>query len=59
MQRLDKHLPPMDRRTEIVTLRQVWLDEKNSEEQRETGEYMIRTLDEDRLSDWPLFPGEN
>ena len=55
---LDKYLPPTDRRTEIVTLLQSWLDEKNPEEQQETGEYLIRTLDEDRLSDRQLFPAE-
>ena len=58
VQLLDKYLPPTDRRTEIVTLLQSWLDEKYFEEQQETGEYLIRTLDEDRLSDRPLFPGE-
>ena len=58
VQLLDKYLPPTDRRTEIVTLLQSWLDEKNPEEQQETGEYLIRTLDEDRLSDRQLFPAE-
>ena len=58
VQLLDKYLPPTDRRTEIVTLLQSWLDEKKPEEQQETGEYLIRTLDEDRLSDRPLFPAE-
>jgi len=58
VQLLDKYLPPTDRRTEIVTLLQSWLDEKNPEEQQETGEYLIRTLDEDRFSDRQLFPAE-
>ncbi len=58
VQLLDQYLPPTDRRTEIVTLLQAWLDEKTPEEQQETGEYLIRTLDEDRLSDRPLFPAE-
>ena len=53
---LDKHLPPQDRRTELVTLLQAWIDEGDAEEQRETGEYLIRALDEDRLSERPLFP---
>ena len=53
---LSKSLPPQDRRTELVTLLQTWLDEEDPEEQRETGEYLIRALDEDRLSDRPLFP---
>ena len=56
LQLLDKSLPPRDRRTELVTLLQSWIDERNPEEQQETGEYLIRTLDEDRLADRPLFP---
>jgi hypothetical protein len=55
---LDKSLPPKDRRTELITLLQTWIDEGDAEEQRETGEYLIRALDEDRLSDRPLFPPE-
>jgi hypothetical protein len=53
---LDKHLPPRDWRTELVTLLQAWIDEEDAEEQRETGGYLIRALDEDRLSERPLFP---
>ena len=55
---LDKSLPPQDRRTELITLLQMWIDEGDADEQRETGEYLIRALDEDRLSDRPLFPPE-
>lgn len=55
---LDKSLPPQDRRTELITLLQTWIDEEGPEEQRETREYLIRVLDEDRLSDRPLFPLE-
>jgi hypothetical protein len=55
---LDKSLPPQDCRTELITLLQTWIDEEDAEEQRETGEYLIRALDEDRLSDRPLFPSE-
>ena len=58
LQLLDQHLPSTDRRTEIVTLLQSWLDETKPEEQQETGEYLIRTLDEDRLSDRQLFPAK-
>lgn len=56
LQLLDKSLPPKDRRTELVTLLQSWIDEDNPEEQQETGEYLVRALDEDRLADRPLFP---
>jgi hypothetical protein len=55
---LDKSLPPQDRRTELVALLQTWIDEEDAEEQRETGEYLIRVLDEDRFSDRPLFPAK-
>jgi len=56
LQLLDKSLPPKDRRTELVTLLQSWIDEGDFEEQQETGEYLIRALDEDRLADRQLFP---
>ena len=56
LQLLDKSLPPEDRRTELVTLLQSWIEEGNPEEQQETGEYLIRALDEDRLADRQLFP---
>ena len=56
LQLLDKSLPPKAHRTELVTLIESWIDEGDPEEQRETGEYLIRALDEDRLADRPLFP---
>lgn len=55
---LNKSLPPQDHRTELITLLQTWIEEEDAEEQRETGEYLLRALDEDRLSDRPLFPPE-
>lgn len=55
---LEKHLPPEDKRAELICLLQSWIDEGDAEEQRDTGEYLIRTLDEDRLSDRKLFPAE-
>ncbi|MBY0523678.1 MAG: hypothetical protein K2R98_09770 [Gemmataceae bacterium] len=58
VQLLDKELPPRDRGMELVTLLQTWLDVADPEEQQETGEYLIRALDEDRLSDRKLFPPE-
>ena len=33
-----------------------WREEGNEEEQRETWEFLQQALDEDRLSDRPLFP---
>ena len=58
LQLLDKSLPPPDRRTELGTLLQSWIEEGNPEEQRETGEHLIRALDEARLADRRLFPSD-
>ena len=35
-----------------------WMEEENADEQRETIEYLVRVLDEDRLSGRKLFPGD-
>ena len=59
LQLLDKHLPPQPQRLELVSLLQGWIDESDSTEQCETGEYLIRTLDEDRLSARQLFPPDS
>ena len=58
MQLLDKHLSAGDRQETLIALLQSWMDEDDTEEQKETGDYLIRTLDEDRLSDRKLFPSE-
>jgi hypothetical protein len=58
LQLLDTHLPPKDQRMELVTLLQAWIAEGDPEEQRETGEYLVRVLDVDRLADRKLFPPE-
>ncbi|GBO55739.1 hypothetical protein APA_3889 [Pseudanabaena sp. lw0831] len=39
-----------------VNLIQSWIDDEDIEEQQETREYLIRVLDEDRLSERKLFP---
>ena len=39
-----------------MTLLQSWIDEGDPAEQRDTGEYLIRALDEDRLADRQFFP---
>src|SRR3954453_11989588 len=54
----DHHLPSVDRRAAIIALPESWLDESEAVEQRETGDYLVQVLDEDRLSDRPLFPKE-
>ena len=43
---------------ELATLIQSWMDGNDTAEQRETIEYLIHALDEDRLSDRKLFPGK-
>lgn len=53
---LSKSLPLKDNRSELVANIQSWIDDGDTEEQRETGDFLIRALDEDRLSDRPLFP---
>lgn len=55
---LDKHLPNKNHRTQLVALLQEWIDGDDKEEQKETGDYLIRVLDEDRLSNRKLFPPE-
>jgi hypothetical protein len=57
-QLLSRHLPLKDRRAELISLLQSWIDTGDAEEQQETGDYLIRSLDEDRLSDRRLFPPE-
>jgi len=43
---------------ELVELIQSWIDADDAEEQKETGEYLVRVLDEDRLSDRKLYAPE-
>ena len=51
-------MPSEDRRAELVALLRSWIDGADAEGQRETGEYLVRVLDEDRLSERKLFPQE-
>jgi hypothetical protein len=46
------------KQTKAVNLIQSWIDDEDMEEQKETGQYLIRALDEDRLSERKLFPVE-
>lgn len=55
---LEHYLPSRSPRQDVINLLQSWLNEGDAQEQRETGEYLIRTLDEDRLSSRKLFPAE-
>ena len=53
---LDENLPPRKERCAIGALLQSWIDEEDAGEQKETGDYLLRALDEDRPSDRKLFP---
>jgi hypothetical protein len=58
LQLLANSLPTKQKQAEAVNLIQSWIDDEDSEEQQETGQYLIDVLDEDRLSDRKLFPLE-
>ena len=49
---------PEDRAGGLGALIRSWMGEEGAGEQRETIEYLVRALDEDRLSDRKLFPRE-
>ena len=50
---------PENRAEGLGALIRSWMDEEGAGEQRETIEYLVRALDEDRLSDRKLFPGRS
>ena len=57
---LDRHVPGGGQAPALVSLLQSWIDEEDDAgEQRETGDYLVRALDEDRLSGRRLFPTEH
>ena len=57
---LDRHVPGDSQAGALASLLQSWIEEEDGAgEQRETGEYLVRTLDEDRLSGRQLFPTEH
>ena len=45
-----------NRNAAAIALIQSWVDEGDEAEQRETGEFLMKALDEDRLSDRKFFP---
>jgi len=53
---LQKHLRPVERGEAVRSLLEKWINEGDVAEQSETGELLIQTLDEDRLSLRKLFP---
>jgi hypothetical protein len=58
LQLLTEYILAKEKQTKLVTLLQSWVDADDTEEQQETGEYLISALDQDRLSDRQLFPDE-
>ncbi|HTG32859.1 MAG TPA: hypothetical protein VLB76_07980 [Thermoanaerobaculia bacterium] len=58
LQLLDQHLPSDKTQGKLTALLQSWIEEGDAQEQKETGEYLVQTLDEDRLSERRLFPLE-
>ena len=56
---LEQHLPGEGRRSDLVAVLQSWMEEEDAGEQRATGDYLVHALDEDRLSERPLFPAEH
>jgi hypothetical protein len=58
LQVLQQLVPPVDKRKKLAEAIESWIENDDPEEQRETQEYLIRALDEDRLSDRKLFPPE-
>jgi hypothetical protein len=55
---LDQYLPARDPQGKLAALLHAWIVEGDSQEQKETAEYLIRSLDEDRFSERSLFPPE-
>jgi hypothetical protein len=55
VQVLKQHLPTNDRGEQFAALLQSWLEE-DQEEQKDTFEYLVGSLDEDRPSQRKLFP---
>lgn len=49
-------VPNAERKQALGDLLQSWVTEGDGQEQKETWEFLRQALDEDRLSDRPLFP---
>jgi hypothetical protein len=58
LQILEQHPVPGKQSGELVALLQSWIDDEDIAGQQETGEYLIRALDEDRPSERKLFRPE-
>ncbi len=58
LQILQEYILPKEKQSKLVNMLQSWMDEGDTDEQQETGEYLIHALDENRLSERKLFPAE-
>ncbi|MDB9527565.1 hypothetical protein PN498_16320 [Oscillatoria sp. CS-180] len=58
LQLLAKSFQLKQKRAEAVDMLQSWIEDEDVEDQQETGTYLVQVLDEDRLSERKLFPGE-
>jgi site-specific recombinase len=58
MQLLTTAIPITEKNTKLANLLQRWIDQGDIQEHQETGDYLIQSLDADRLSDRPLYPTE-
>jgi hypothetical protein len=52
----DTQLEPLKLST--IDLLQSWIDREDAEDQKETGDYLVQTLDKDRSSVREFFPPE-
>jgi len=55
---LKENIAPPKASDPLVDLLQTWIDQGDGEEDRETGEYLARVLDEDRPGHRKLFPDQ-
>jgi hypothetical protein len=58
LQLLKNSIVLRQKQSQAVDLLQSWIEDEDGVEQQETGQYLIRALDEDRLSERKLFPLE-
>ncbi len=56
LQLLSESILSRQKESEAADILQTWIDDKDVAEQKETGNYLIQALDEDRLSERQLFP---
>jgi hypothetical protein len=55
---LEQHLPSKTKKDPAIALLQSWIDESDGAEQADKMAHLIQALDDDRLSNRPLFPPE-